>query len=582
MLNQSHGEMQMLGDDRAVHLLRETAGRAVPRGDVAERSGRPTTASRAAIGTVRSRASPPPTSGRLVPQWVFTLPNAAQLQVTPVVADGVMYVTAANDFYALDAGSGRQIWNYRRPRTRGLAGVAARGVNRGVAVGGDRVFVTTDHAHLIALNRATGALLWETEMADWHQNYNGTGAPLVVDNLVISGHRGRRRRRSRLRGRVRSGDRQRGVAVLGGAGSRGAGSRDVEGNGDRSPWRRHLDDRQLRPASSGTLYWAIGNPGPDMIGDERQGDNLYSDSVVALDVKTGRRKWHFQFTPHDVHDYDAQQPLVLVDAIWKGRPRKLLVQANRNGYFYVLDRTTGEYLLGTQYVKNVTWASGLTPDGRPIVVPNMEPTPEGRRVCPSLEGASNWYSASFSPRTGLFYVQTNDKCGIFTRVDQPWEPGQELHGRHVCGRARARAARAAGHRHPDGQGRLGAAAVRRRGLVGRRAEHGRRRGVLLRRQRRVRGGGRALRQAAVELPDQPGVEVVADDLPVRQPSVRGGGVRPEHPRVRAAGRCPVNPGRGSLDEVEPHAVTGIPERQTLGRRLRRIRTRHDIAHVVAV
>jgi alcohol dehydrogenase (cytochrome c) len=181
-------------------------------------------------------------------------------------------------------------------------------------------------------------------------------------------------------------------------------------------------------AELGTLYWAIGNPGPDMIGDERLGDNLYSDSVVALDVKTGRRKWHFQFTPHDVHDYDAQQPIVLVDAPWKGTPRKLLLQANRNGYFYVLDRITGEYLSGTQYVKTITWASGLTPQGRPIVVPNMEPTREGRRVCPSLEGASNWYSAAFSPRTSLFYVQTNDKCGIFTRVDQAWEAGKGFMG----------------------------------------------------------------------------------------------------------------------------------------------------------
>jgi alcohol dehydrogenase (cytochrome c) len=177
-----------------------------------------------------------------------------------------------------------------------------------------------------------------------------------------------------------------------------------------------------------TLYWAIGNPGPDMIGDERLGDNLYSDSIVALDPKTGQRKWHFQFTPHDVHDYDAQQPIVLVDAPWKGAPRKLLLQANRNGYFYVLDRVTGEYLSGTPYVKNITWASGLTKEGRPIVVPNMEPTHEGRRVCPSLEGASNWYSAGFSPRTGLFYVQTNDKCGLFTRVDQQWEAGKGFMG----------------------------------------------------------------------------------------------------------------------------------------------------------
>src|SRR5262249_30158358 len=171
-----------------------------------------------------------------------------------------------------------------------------------------------------------------------------------------------------------------------------------------------------------------GNPGPDMIGDDRGGDNLYSDSVAALDPKTGKLKWHFQFTPHDVWDYDAMQPSVLVDATFRGQPRKLLVHANRNGFFYVLDRTSGKFLFGTQYVKTVTWASGLTAEGRPIVVPNMEPTREGRRVCPSLDGASNWYAASYNPTTNLYYVQTNDKCGIFTRTDQQWEAGKGFMG----------------------------------------------------------------------------------------------------------------------------------------------------------
>ena len=426
VLNQSHGEMQLLGDDRAVHLLREAAGgryrEVTSQAEWPAYNGQPTGNRYSPLAGITAA-----NVGRLAPQWVFTLPNAAQLQVTPVVAGGVMYVTSANDFYALDAGSGRQIWNYRRPRTRGLAGVAARGVNRGVAVGGDRVFVTTDHAHLVALNKATGALLWETEMADWRQNYNGTGAPLIVDNLVISGIAGGD---EGVRGFVAAFDQATGkevwrfwaVPARGEPGAETWKGAAIDHPGSAT-WMTGSYDPEL-----GTLYWAIGNPGPDMIGDERQGDNLYSDSVVALDVKTGRRKWHFQFTPHDVHDYDAQQPLVLIDAVWQGRPRKLLVQANRNGYFYVLDRTTGEYLLGTQYVKNVTWASGLTPEGHPIVVPGMEPTREGRRVCPSLEGASNWYSASFSPRTGLFYAQTNDKCGIFTRVDQPWEAGKSFMG----------------------------------------------------------------------------------------------------------------------------------------------------------
>jgi alcohol dehydrogenase (cytochrome c) len=426
VLNQSDGELQVLGDDRALHLLRETTDARYRQ--VTSQTGWTTyhgqpSGNRYSTLTQIGAAN----VGRLAPRWVFTLPNAAQLQVTPIVADGVMYVSAANDLYALDAGSGRQIWNYRRPRTRGLAGVAARGVNRGVAVGGDRVFMTTDHAHLIALNRASGALLWETEMADWHQNYNGTGAPLVIDNLVISGIAGGD---EGVRGFVAAYDQATGKEVwrFWAVPARGEpGSETWKGSAIDHPgaatWMTGSYDAEL-----GTLYWAMGNPGPDMIGDERAGDNLYSDSVVALDVKTGRRKWHFQFTPHDVHDYDAQQPMVLVDAPWKGTTRKLLLQANRNGYFYVLDRVTGEYLSGTQYVKNITWASGLTPEGRPIVVPNMEPTREGRRVCPSLEGASNWYSAAFSPRTGLYYVQTNDKCGIFTRVDQTWESGKGFMG----------------------------------------------------------------------------------------------------------------------------------------------------------
>jgi len=426
VLNQSTGEMQLLGDDRRVHLLRETTSGRYR--EVTSQIGW-TTYNGQASGNRYSTLTQitPGNASRLTPLWVFTLPNVSQGQVTPVVVDGVMYVSAANDLYALDAGSGRQVWNYRRPRTRGLIGVAARGVNRGVAVSGERVFMTTDHAHLIAVNRASGALLWETEMADWRKNYNGTGAPMVVGDLVISGIAGGD---EGARGFLAAYEQATGKEVwrFWAVPARGEpGAETWKGSAIDHPgaatWMTGSYDAELD-----TLYWAIGNPGPDMIGDERLGDNLYSDSVVALDPKTGRRKWHFQFTPHDVHDYDAQQPIVLVDATWQGRPRKLLIQANRNGFFYVLDRVTGEYLSGTPYVKNITWASGLTKEGRPIVVPNMEPTPEGRRVCPSLEGASNWYSAAFSPRTGLFYVQTNDKCGIFTRVDQAWEAGKGFMG----------------------------------------------------------------------------------------------------------------------------------------------------------
>src|SRR6185503_4094125 len=351
-------------------------------------------------------------------------------QVTPVVVGGVMYVTSANECWALDAGSGREIWHYQRPRTKGLIGNAAGGANRGVGVAGDRVFMVTDHAHVIALDRHTGALLWDTEMADWRQNYNATGAPLPVGNLVITGTSGGD---EGVRGFVAAYDQSTGKEVwrfwtVPAAGERG--SETWQGKGIAHPggstWMTGAYDAQL-----GLVYWTVGNPGPDMIGDDRVGDNLYTDSVVALDAKTGALKWHFQFTPHDVWDYDAEEPTALVDATWpgqQGQPRKLLLQANRNGFFYVLDRVTGEFLSGTGFVKNITWATGLDPRGRPLRVEGLETSREGRRVCPSLDGATNWYSSSFNPLTNLYYVQANDKCGIFTRTDQEWAAGRGFMG----------------------------------------------------------------------------------------------------------------------------------------------------------
>jgi alcohol dehydrogenase (cytochrome c) len=424
-LNQSASDLQLLGDDRQIHLLRkegEHYRRVTSQADWPSYNGQ-TNGSRYSTLTEIDKTN----ASRLVPKWVFSFRNNSSLQTTPVVVQGVMYVTSANECYALDAGSGRPIWHYQRARTKGLIGVSAGGANRGVAVDGDRLFMVTDHGHLIALNRHTGALLWDTEMADWRQNYYGTGAPLVVGDLVISGISGGD---DGVRGFLAAYERTTGKEVWrfwtvprpGEPKSETWQGKAIDHPG-AATWMTGTYDRELD-----TLYWPVGNPGPDLIGDDRLGDNLYSDSVIALDPKTGRLKWHFQFTPHDVWDYDAQEPLVLVDASWQGQPRKLLVQANRNGFFYVLDRTNGRFLLGTQYVKNVTWASGLTPAGRPIVVPGMEPTREGKRVCPSLDGASNWYSASFNLTTGLFYVQTNDKCGLFTRTDMEWAGGKGFMG----------------------------------------------------------------------------------------------------------------------------------------------------------
>jgi alcohol dehydrogenase (cytochrome c) len=426
VLNKSLFDMQLLGADRKLHLLRKSTGdtyKAVTsQTDWTSYNGGMAGSRYSALSQITKNNVP-----SLAPKWMFSLRNTNNLQVTPIVSEGVMYVTSANECYAIDAGSGREIWHYQRPRTKGLIGNAAGGVNRGASVAGDRLFMVTDHAHLIALNKFTGALLWETEMADWHQNYNATGSPLPIDNLVVTGTSGGD---EGVRGFVAAFDQATGKEVWRWwtTPNRGEpGSETWQGKGLDHPagttWMTGTYDPSL-----GLIYWTVGNPGPDLIGDDRLGDNLYTDSVVALDAKTGAMKWHFQFTPHDVWDYDAEETPALVDTTWQGQPRKLLVQANRNGYFYVLDRTNGKFLSGWQFVKNVTWASGLDANGRPMRVPNMEPTLEGRRVCPSLDGASNWYSTSFNPATSLYYVQTNDKCGIFTKVPADWEAGKGFMG----------------------------------------------------------------------------------------------------------------------------------------------------------
>ncbi len=425
VLNRTHGDVQVLDAKQRIQLLRPEGNRyraVTSQADWPSYNGGPDGSRYSPLAQIdRSNVE------RLAPKWMFTLPNTSRLQVTPVVVGGVMYVTSANECWAIDAGSGREIWRYQRPRTKGLIGNAAGGVNRGVGVAGDRLFMVTDHAHVIALDRHTGALLWDTEMADWRQNYNATGAPLPVGNLVITGTSGGD---EGVRGFVGAYDQATGKEAwrfwtVPAAGERG--SETWQGKGIAHPggstWMTGAYDPQLD-----TVYWTVGNPGPDLIGDDRLGDNLYTDSVVALDAKTGALKWHFQFTPHDVWDYDAQEPTALVDTTWQGKPRKLLVQANRNGFLYVLDRTTGEFLSGGGFIKNITWASGLDPRGRPIRVPGMEPSPEGKRVCPSLDGATNWYSSSFNPLTNLYYVQTNDKCGIFTRSDQEWAAGRGFMG----------------------------------------------------------------------------------------------------------------------------------------------------------
>jgi alcohol dehydrogenase (cytochrome c) len=364
---------------------------------------------------------------KLAPKWMFPIGNVTQVENTPLVVEGVMYVSSANECWALDAGTGRQIWHYSRPRTRGLAGNAAIGFNRGVAWAGERIFMLTDNAHLIALSRSNGELLWETEMADWHLNYNGTSAPLVAGGLVISGTAGGD---EGVRGFVAAYDPASGkevwrfwtVPLPGEPGDETWVGADKEHRAGAT-WMTGTYDADL-----GLVYWPTGNPGPDFDGSERKGDNLYTDSVLALEAATGKLRWHYQFTPHDIHDWDAQEPPVLVDADWQGQPRKLLIQANRNGFFYVLDRTNGALLLAKPFLKKLNWADGIGTDGRPILRNLPVNADGGTYVCPGFQGGTNWFSTSYNPATGLYYFNALERCNVFVPRHGEWQAGKGYMG----------------------------------------------------------------------------------------------------------------------------------------------------------
>ncbi len=332
-------------------------------------------------------------------KWVFPIAYFG-LEVTPLAADGVLYVTGPNEVFALDALSGNALWHYSRPASAGMVGDARLGTNRGVAILGDKVFFVTDNAHLLALGRANGKLVWETAMEpDVHQHYGGTMAPMVVDQTVIAGVAGAD---EGIRGFVAAFNPDSGALVwrrwtVPRQGEPGIETWQAEEpvTGGGSTWLTGSYD-----PSSDTLYWPTGNPWPDGDDRDRPGDNLYTDCVLALDARTGELKWHYQFTPHDLKDRDATEPNVLVDTVYKGKPSKLLLHADRNGFFYVLDRTNGQLLLAQPFLRRVDWASRIGPDGRPVVV-----DPRG---CPS--DAANWDSTAFSPETRLYYFLALEEC----------------------------------------------------------------------------------------------------------------------------------------------------------------------------
>ncbi len=365
-------------------------------------------------------------ASRLVMQWAFQVGDLGQFETTPLVVDGILYATGQNNrAFAIDIRTGRAIWRYQRNLPDKLQPCCGM-VNRGMAILGNRLFMATLDAHVIALDTKTGNLLWDTPAADYHKAYTFTVAPLAVKNEVVVGISGGE---YGIRGFVDAYDAASGKRLwrfntVPDTGERGRETwkGDSWKTGGAPAWMTGTYDPELN-----LIYWPTGNPAPSNYGGERRGDNLYSNSMLALDADSGKLKWYFQFTPHDLYDYDATQIPILLDANWDGHPRKLLVQANRNGFFYVLDRTDGKFLSAKPF-GTVTWATGIGEDGRPIANTSLKTSPEGTRVCPGALGMTNWYAPSYSPDTNLFYVATSTECDLFTSSPQPYRAGHDFLG----------------------------------------------------------------------------------------------------------------------------------------------------------
>jgi alcohol dehydrogenase (cytochrome c) len=367
--------------------------------------------------------------GQLRAQWTFHSGNSNRLEVTPLVVNGVMFVTAANETYALDAQSGRVIWHHVWPISEGLIDDASGHLSRGVAVWHSRLYRQTDNAHLLCLDARSGSLLWDVAYAGWNKNYGATGAPLVVNGKVIVGTSGGD---DGVRGFVAAYNATTGKLVwrfwtVPAPGEFGSDSwpGDLYLHGGGTTWMPGTYDPETN-----TLFWGTSNPAPDFDGSVRPGNNLYTDCVLALDLDTGKLKWYFQFTPHDLYDYDATETPILVNAPYKGKPRKLLIQANRNGYIYVLDRVTGKFLSATPFVNKLNWAKGIDAEGRPIRS-GLEPTVEGTRICPGYAGATNWFAPSYNESTHFVYFVALEECQTYFLKAQEFEEGKTFYSTGV-------------------------------------------------------------------------------------------------------------------------------------------------------
>ena len=362
----------------------------------------------------------PATINRLKVKWAYQFSDGNN-EGSPIVADGVMYVSGPNSAAALDVRTGRKLWSWQRPVPADYRNIGFGKTNRGPAILDDKLYVATLDCYLVALDIKSGAERWSAKVADYKTGFSLTVAPLAIKGKVVVGVSGGE---AGIRGFVDAYDAKTGkqswrVWTVPAAGEPGvetwAGDSWKTGGG--STWVTGAYDPDLN-----LVYWGVGNPGPDWNGDDRAGDNLYTCSMLAIDGDTGRMRWHFQFTPHDTHDWDSTHVPVLFDGEVGGRKRKLIGNANRNAFYYLLDRETGEFLSGKPYARQ-TWAKGLNDKGRPIEIPNREPSEKGTLVYPNLNGATVWFSPSYSPKTGLVYVPVREVGAIYFKRPAEYKVG---------------------------------------------------------------------------------------------------------------------------------------------------------------
>jgi alcohol dehydrogenase (cytochrome c) len=357
--------------------------------------------------------------------WIYQPTGRGIVETSPIVVDGIMYVTEPpSTVTALDARTGAKLWTWSPALPQRVVTMGLYATNRGVAVLGDTVYVGTIDAHLVALDAKTGAVRWKVHVAENQTGYAITSAPLAINGKILTGTGGSE---DAVRGLLDAYDAKTGarlwrlwtVPAPGEPGAETWGGALPEGG---TTWNAGSYDPELN-----LVYWGTGNPAPDWNGNARPGDNLYTCSLLAVDPDTGKVKWYFQFSPHETHDWDAAEPPILFDATINGKPRKLVGLANRNGFYYVLDRVTGEFLVGAPFAKQ-TWAEGFDAKGRPIVRPGSDPTPEGNLIYPSITGAINWSSPSYSPLTKLFYIPAREMGSYFVQGEGKWEPGKVTMG----------------------------------------------------------------------------------------------------------------------------------------------------------